>query len=170
LHAIACKKQEGSGTFDVAMTAHENRRFLGGIACNHREYYNMIGRVNAETSNCTRAADRQRIHEGIQSSVGFAKLNRMVFSVLENWMEDQLRRQISKNTDVGQELKAMEWSSTLAIVLHEQGRLEEAARIRETVLNVEERLLGALHPRVGTESAAFGAQVHEFYIYLYIQI
>jgi hypothetical protein len=160
LHAIACKKQEGSGRFDVAMTAHENRRFLGGIAADHREYYSMLGRVNAETSDCTRAEDRLRIHEGIQSSVGFAMLNRMVFGVMESWMEDQLRRQISRHTALGHELRAMEWSATLAIVLHEQGRLDEAARIRETVLSVEERLLGTHHPTVGTDLAVLGACVH----------
>ena len=68
-------------------------------------------------------------------------------------MEDQLLRQISRNTDLGRELRAMEWSATLAIVLHEQGRLDEAARIRETVLSVEERLLGAHHPRIGKDLA-----------------
>jgi hypothetical protein len=139
------------------MTAHENRRFLGGISANHREYYSMLGRVNAETSDCTRADDRLRIHEGIQSSVGFAMLNRMVFGVMESWMEDQLRRQISRNAGLGHELRAMEWSATLAAVLHEQGRLDEAARIRETVVSVEERLLGAQHPIVGTHLAILGA-------------
>ena len=49
-------------------------------------YYDTLGRVNAETSDCSRALDRESIHEGIRRSVGFAKLSRAVFGVMEEWM------------------------------------------------------------------------------------
>ena len=58
-------KAEGSGRFAVALTAQENERFLTGIK-NTDEYYNMLSLVNAETSECSRAADRDSIHEGIR--------------------------------------------------------------------------------------------------------
>ncbi len=83
LHAIASKKEEGGGRFAVAMTAQENERFLRVIRKDCSEYYGMLGRVNAETSDCSRAADRESIHEGIRRSVGFAKLSRMVFGVMD---------------------------------------------------------------------------------------
>ena len=109
----------------------------------------MLGRVNAETSECTRAEDRRRIHEGIQSSVGFAVLNRMVFGVMESWMEEQLRQQISISLAAGRANEATDFSTTLAIVLHDQGRLHEAAEIRERILASEERGRGPDDPRVG---------------------
>jgi hypothetical protein len=149
LHAIAIRKQEGAGRFEVAMTVAENRRFLAGIVANHKEYYSMLGRVDAETSDCSRAHDRQRIHEGIECSVGFAKLNRMVFGVMESWMEEQLRQQISISLAAGCTNEATGFSTTLAIVLHDQGRLEEAAQIRERILMSEERGWGPDDPRVG---------------------
>jgi hypothetical protein len=37
LHAIASKKEEGSGVFEVAMTAKENRRFLKSIGVDPNE-------------------------------------------------------------------------------------------------------------------------------------
>jgi hypothetical protein len=151
LHAIACKKQEGEGRFGIAMTADENLRFLTGIAADHREYYNMLGRVNAETSDCSRAADRELIHEDIKRSVGFAKLNRMLFGVMENWMEEQLRFQISMCA--GDE--ALLWISTLAVVLHEQGRLDEASDLREMILEAEERRCGGRDARVGMNQRFF---------------
>jgi hypothetical protein len=85
LHAIASKKEEGEGRFAVAMTAQEKERFLKSIKADYGEYYGMLGRVNAETSDCSRASDRESIHEGIRRSVGFAKLSRMVFGVMEGW-------------------------------------------------------------------------------------
>ena len=79
LHAIAVKKAEGGGRFEVAMTAREKRRFLDGISCDTGAYYNMLGRVNVERSECWRAADRDSIHARIRGSVGFAALGRMMF-------------------------------------------------------------------------------------------
>ena len=78
LHAIAVKKAEGGGRFEVAMTAREKRRFLDGISGDTGAYYNMLGHVNVERSECSRSADRDSIHAGIRGSVGFAALGRMV--------------------------------------------------------------------------------------------
>jgi hypothetical protein len=102
LHAIAAKKEEGGGEFAVAMTAEERLRFLRGIKASYREYYKMLGTVNAEASECSRPADRLSIHDGIRSSVGFGKLSRMVFGVLEEWMEGQLRAQATTCQEAGE--------------------------------------------------------------------
>jgi hypothetical protein len=64
-------------------------RFLRGA----NEYCKKLGAVNAKASKCSRPADRVSIHDGIRGSVGFGPLSRMVFSVLEEWMEGQLRAQ-----------------------------------------------------------------------------
>ena len=116
-HAIAAKKAEGEGEFAVAMTAKERLRFLQGIKCDHKEYYKMLGTVNAEASDCSRPADRVSIHDGIRGSVGFGPLSRMVFGVLEEWMEGQLRAQMTSCEEAGEDVEAMEWTATLAGVL-----------------------------------------------------
>ena len=149
LHAIASKKEEGGGRFAVAMTAQENRRFLRGIRDDHRQYYSMLGRVNAEESDCSRAADRDSIREGIRRSVGFVKLSRMVFGVMEGWMEEQLRGQVDANTAAGDEEEAMGWNIPLALVLSEQGRHNEAVVIKEAVLAFDQSVLPVNHPRIG---------------------
>jgi hypothetical protein len=146
LHAIASKKEEGGGRFAVAMTAQENERFLKSIGNDHGEYYGMLGRVNAETSDCSRASDRESIHEGIRRSVGFAKLSRMVFGVMEGWMEEQLRGQVDANTAAGDEEAAMGWNIPLALVLSEQGRHNEAVVIKEAVFKFDRSVN---HPRIG---------------------
>jgi len=149
LHSIAIKKKEGGGRFAVAMTAQENQRFLTGIRNDYQQYYSMLGRVNVETSDCSRAADRESIHEGIRRSVGFVKLSRMVFSVMEGWMEEQLRRQAVSSTAVGDEKKAMAWNATLAAMFSEQGRHDEAVVMCEAVLKDRRRVLPENHPDIG---------------------
>jgi len=149
LHAIASKKEEGGGRFAVAMTAQENQRFSTGIRKDYKQYYSMLGRVNAEASECSRAADRESIHEGIRRSVGFGKLSRMVFGVMEGWMEERLQGQAAASAAAGDEEGAMGWNETLAAILLEQGRHNEAVLICEAVLKSRRRVLPENHPNIG---------------------
>ncbi len=149
LHAIAAKKEEVGGEFAVAMTAEERRRFLQGIKADFKEYYTMLGTVNAETSECSRPDDRASIHDGIRSSVGFGKLSRMVFGVLEQWMEGQLRMQVASCEEAGENEEAMELNRTLALVLSYQGRYADALPMFENVLEFQRRVLSADHPDIG---------------------
>ena len=149
LHAIAAKKEEGGGEFAVSMTAEERLRFLRGIKADFKEYYNMLGTVNAETSDCSRPTDRASIHDGIRSSVGFGKLSRMVFGVLEEWMEGQLRGKAASCEEAGEYEEAMKWNQTLALVFLEQGRHADALAMKERALEFLRRVLPADHPDIG---------------------
>ena len=149
LHAIAAKKEEGGGEFAVAMTAEERLRFLRGIKTDFSEYYAMLGTVNVETSECSRPTDRASIHDGIRSSVGFGKLSRMVFGVLEEWMEGQLRAKAASCEEAGEDVEVIEWNQTLALVLSQQGRHAEALAMGEQVLEFQRRVLPANHPDIG---------------------
>ncbi len=149
LHAIAVKKEEGGGDFAVAMTAEERRSFLRDIRSSHREYYKMLGTVNAETSECSRPDDRLSIHDSIRSSVGFGKLSRMVFGVLEEWMEGQLRGKAASCEEAGEYEEAMGWNQTLALVLSDKGRHADALAMGERALEFQRRVLPADHPDIG---------------------
>ncbi len=149
LHAIASKKEEGGGRFAVAMTAQENQRFSTGIRVDIMQYYSMLGRVNAETSECSRAADRESIHEGIRRSVGFGKLSRILFGVMEGWMEEQLRVQAAASAVAGDDDWAMDLNATLAAVFSQQGRHDEAVMTFESVLKYRRRVLPENHPDIG---------------------
>ncbi len=149
LHAIASKKEEGGGRFSVAMTADENQRFLRGIKEDPQGYYSMLGRVNAEMSDCSRASDRESIFEGIRRSVGFARLNRMVFGVMEGWMVEQLRRQAEANTAAGDTDGALNWNGVLATILGCQGRHDEALVLLEAILKFRQRTQSCNNPDLG---------------------
>jgi hypothetical protein len=149
LHAIAAKMEEGGGEFAVGMTAEERLRFLRGIRANPEEYHNMLGTINAENSVCSRPTDRTSIHDSIRHSMGFVQLSRMVFGVLEHWMEGQLRAQAASCEEMGAKVEAMDWYQTLAYVLSDQGRNNEAIEMLESVLEIRRRVLPADHPDIG---------------------
>ncbi len=141
LHAIAMKKKEGGGRFAVAMTRLEKRQFLVGISGDPGAYYNMLGRVNVERSDCSRAADRESIHAGIRDSVGFGELGRMVFGVMEQWMVEELRAEVAAKQGDGDERGEMKWSLVIGNVLRDQGRHEEAVEFGERALEISRRVL-----------------------------
>jgi tetratricopeptide (TPR) repeat protein len=145
LHAIAVSKAESRGEFAVAMAADERARFLKGIKSDYNEYYMMLGTVNAEASDCSRRDDRISIHDSIRSSVGFVLLSRMVFQVLEAWMEEQLRAQAASCD----EAEGIDWTRALANVLLDQGKLNEALAMFEKVLEYRRRVLPEDHPDIG---------------------
>jgi hypothetical protein len=149
LHAIAAKKATGGGEFAVAMTREEKQRFLHGIGDDPDSYYMMLGTVNAEKSECSRPADRDSIHAGIRGSVGFAVLSRMVFGVMEEWMNGEMRQQVEARLAAGDEEGAMWWNAALAHVLSKQGRHADTLALREKVLEFRRRVLPEDHPHIG---------------------
>ncbi len=94
--------------------------------------------MNLENSTCSRAADRDCIHQSIRDTVGFAKLTRMVFDVLDDWILGQLRFHISvveRELEVeGNDMLWCHFSNVLALVLSKQGRHADAALIQESVV------------------------------------
>ena len=115
----------------------------------------MIGTVNAETSDCSRTEDRNSIHEAIRKSVGFAKLSRMVFGVMEQWMEEQIRGQVTAFASKGDELLETKWKSVLGVLLHHKGRNQDAALIQEDVLSRQRRLIPDNHSDLSIKPALF---------------
>jgi hypothetical protein len=131
LHAIAEKKEEEGAEFAVAMTLNERKRFLEGIQQGPRVYLKMLGTVNAERSECSRPNDQASIHAAIHDSIGFAKLNRMIFGVMENWMEGQLLTELTASRKKGNFVEVVGWLQTLGFVYAEQGRHQDALVMEE---------------------------------------
>ena len=158
LGAIAAAK----GDFEVAMTAREKQRFLD--CADAGDYYNMLGRVNVERSECSRNEDMEAIHDGIRTDVGFVQLGRMVFGVMEEWMAQELRALVTAKQLEGDDGQLMRWSCVLGNLLSEQGRHKEAVGFVERALEIAQRLVsggslrnGALGVYMNSVAVAYSA-------------
>ncbi len=135
LHAIAAKKIADGGKFSLAMTRRERQRFVSSVKNDHDVYRQMLGSVNTETSQCSRPADRDNIHAGIRSSIGFQKLNRMVFEVMTEWMEGELQL-AARRQSTGDDHGSLLSRDVLALALNDSGELQDAVLRRENALEV----------------------------------
>ncbi|KAH9181808.1 hypothetical protein AeNC1_016215 [Aphanomyces euteiches] len=63
-------------------------------------FYKMLSTIQSEKSETTIPSDRDNIFQLIRDEVGFVKLDRMVFEVLEKWMLRTVDQQIEQAADV----------------------------------------------------------------------
>lgn len=145
LHAIALQRSQGLGEFAVAMTKEQRILFLRDIQADYRLYKNMLGTIDVEKSECSRREDRDSIHEGIRNTVGFVQLSRMVFGVLEEWIQKQLESQALACAEAGNFLQAIHWNEILGIMMQSQGMVSQAIAIQEKLLDLKRHVLPEHH-------------------------
>ena len=150
LHAIAAKKIADGGNFALAMTRRERQRFISSIENDHGVYRQMLGSVNTEKSQCSRPADRDNIHAGIRSSIGFQMLNRMVFGVMTEWMEGELQLQAAERQSTGDDPFPSLSEDVLTLALNDAGKLQDAVLRRENALEVARLSLSEDHPHTAS--------------------
>jgi tetratricopeptide (TPR) repeat protein len=77
-------------------------------------------------SDCSRPSDRIAILKGIEDSIGFTKLDRMVFEVLDRWQLKTLSEQARVCESLG--LEHASWFNSLGRMFYEQGRISDAEK------------------------------------------
>lgn len=158
MHAIAAIKEDASGTFAVAMTREEQKRFVTGMSGDvEGAYLDMLGRVDSEASECSRPSDQRSIHAAIRDTVGFGKLNRMLFEVMEGWAEGQLRARADEKMAAGEVLQAMDCNRSLASFLKQQGKYDGALLLEKQILEVYQNELDARDPGIGRVARVCGS-------------
>ncbi|KAH9101856.1 hypothetical protein LEN26_015652 [Aphanomyces euteiches] len=85
--------------FEIAMGRSQKASFLQDIQ-DDGAFYKMLSTIQSEKSETTIPSDRDNIFQLIRDEVGFVKLDRMVFEVLEKWMLRTVDQQIEQAADV----------------------------------------------------------------------
>ena len=75
-----------SCTFEVAITPVQNEAFVQEITSSPKEFYQMLANIDVERSEAFRLAEKERIFNVIESSVGFSKLNDLVIGKMREWV------------------------------------------------------------------------------------
>ena len=147
LYAIISKIRSGGGRFEIAMTIAEHTLFLDKTQS--EEFRDVLSKImcssNVEHSDCSRDSDRVSIHSAIRESVGFDHLNRAILEVMEKWMLQQL----SNHFEVQDEEERNHAKGTMAAMLFDQGRFDEAIVLEEQILAYARRTQPVGHVNIG---------------------
>ena len=139
--------RSGGGRFEIAMTIAEHTLFLDKTHSQefHDAHLKILCSSNVERSDCSRASDRDSIHSAIRDSVSFEHLNRAIVEVMEKWMLQQL----SNHFEVQDEEEVHQAKGTMAAMLCDQGRYDEAIVLEEQIVAYARRTLPVGHQNIG---------------------
>jgi tetratricopeptide (TPR) repeat protein len=114
--------------FEVALNRSEQEKFFADICRDTQGSINkMLATVDVENSQCWNPLDRERIFEVVKSSVGFPKLNSVVFERLREWATTITAKEIEtlNNNPEQTKLKLM-MQGTLGRLYMQQGEYYKA--------------------------------------------
>ncbi|KAG9408758.1 Kinesin light chain 3 [Aphanomyces cochlioides] len=128
--------------FEIAMGRSQKASFLQDIQ-DDGAFFKMLSTIQSEKSETTIPSDRDNIFQLIRDEVGFVKLDRMVFEVLEKWMLRTVDQQIKQAADV---LSRAGWLMVKGSLLRKKGQYVEAVDIYQTAHDVYLREKGVNFP------------------------
>ena len=144
IELYACRSS--GSLFGVALPPSERARFLSQIVSKAGAFYDMLGKVNTEKSECNRDSDRQRIFSAIRGlDGGFTSLDRSVLKSLTEWLVLQLQGEIASAASMGAEETECELMSALGDLFQKMGEFDRALLLLEECLTRRRRILGDGH-------------------------
>ena len=145
IELFACRSS--GSRFGVAFPPAERARFLETITERSAAFYDMLGKVNTEKSECSRDEDRRRIFTAVRGlDGGFSGLDRSVMSTMTEWLERQLAEEMAGAVACGQEDVECRIMNALANLFHSKGEYDRALPLYEECLAKRKRVLGDDHP------------------------
>ncbi|KAJ3113986.1 Kinesin light chain 3 [Phlyctochytrium bullatum] len=135
----ACHVTESN--FHVAMPRAEQERFSNDIE-DANAFYNMLAAINSSEATAWNPSDRDEIFRVIQDSVGFAKLDRLLFDVFGKWMQETLMDRVERASE---DIEIARWKGILASLYEKQGVLDKAEPLQVDCLEKRKRILGEEH-------------------------
>ncbi|KAJ3287183.1 Kinesin light chain 3 [Borealophlyctis nickersoniae] len=132
--------------FAIALPPRHTPAFRTSLRDNPEAFNNTLATIKSANSIAFKKSDQLTIHKAIRKTVGFSALDRMVLSVLFNWMVSTLRSHILLTEKAGDEVEHAIWLSSLAILFMDQGSYEEAEPLCVDSLEIFRRVLGGDHP------------------------
>ena len=137
LYELYCTAVTGA-VFEVAMTSTEQEKFLLSVVEDEEVVLEMIGQVNIERSEAWSEADRDRIFEVVSQTIGCDRLNRLVFTKLQQWVSDCVLDAMAQTDD---EARKNMLRRAYGVLLRNYGKYEEARPVLELALSESRRLL-----------------------------
>ncbi|ORY27051.1 TPR-like protein [Rhizoclosmatium globosum] len=132
--------------FQIAMTPETEKLFLDGLQDDAQGYHTVLSNVHCLQSESWNPADKKAIVEVVKRTTGFAKLDRMVFATISEWLVATLRQRYNaslKTSDVAAQLRL---KHSLGCYLLHMANVTEAKTILSECYAERVKVLGLEHP------------------------
>lgn len=130
--------------FDIAMSSADEDKFLHDVEYDPSHTINrMLETIRSERSDAWQQSDREKIHDVIKRTCGFAKIDGMVFEQMRSWVIGTTVRAVEKENDPERKLRLM---SALGNLHQGQSNFDAAEATLKKCLEERKTLLGDNHP------------------------
>jgi tetratricopeptide (TPR) repeat protein len=130
--------------FEIAMGESDRRQFLEDVRNDTDHSINQIfGTIQAEKSQCSVEDDRERIFSVIRETVGFAKINSMVFEQYRDWV---IAVAMDAWKNCVEDLEQLHLLKVVGVLYLGQGKSREAAPFLFECFDKRLSILGENHP------------------------
>jgi hypothetical protein len=151
------------------MPSHSRDSFLQATLSCYNDYFILLSNVDAKYSFCSRLEDQKSIHKAIADSIGFDGLNRSIYSVISQWIIDQIKLLIASIKDKDP-LASIPRMKDLGMILKEMGRYEEALHVLQEASQMFVKF-GSVAPqsfetKFNSVDSQIGRQIVRIYVHL----
>ncbi|KAJ3130654.1 Kinesin light chain 3 [Physocladia obscura] len=87
---------KSNSKFYVALPPNEQETFIESIMADNLTFYEILKYSNSEVSHCQHQSDQDEIFNVIRRSIGFSKLDQLVFSTFFNWIVNLSESKLAK--------------------------------------------------------------------------
>jgi tetratricopeptide (TPR) repeat protein len=142
---------QNSCKFDIAMSKEQTRQFFEDMALHGREKVNtMFASIKLENSECYKREDQEKILQVVRETVGFEKVNQMIFDRFRAWVIKTTIGEIRHALeDVGaireRKHRVIRLKHTIADLYAGQGKQAEAEPMYEECVSLCRRYFGDCH-------------------------
>ncbi|KAJ3044015.1 Kinesin light chain 3 [Rhizophlyctis rosea] len=136
--------------FHIALPPSEASTFRSSLLDDPDIFYQTISSVRSENSKATEPEDLAAIRKAIQQEVGFPSLDRMILSLLFDWMVRSLQSRLQSIEKAGDKVQHAQWLSSLGRLYEDQGLYDKAQPLYTESLETRRSVLGEDHPLVLT--------------------
>ncbi|KAJ3119198.1 Kinesin light chain 3 [Physocladia obscura] len=109
--------------FYVALPPQEQEAFVESILMNNVAFYEILKYSSSEVSRCRHKTDQNAIFNVIRESIGFFKLDKLVFSTFFDWIVNLSKQRLAA---VSSEEGKCEWLGVLGTFYYENSNYQAA--------------------------------------------
>ncbi len=144
---IEGKRSDLKCRFDVAMSPASIEQFVADVDADPANVTNkMLATIDTARSECSKAEDRERIHDAIRRTVGFNELNREIFEIMRGWVISKYEARYKALQGVCEPQTRIICMNNLASLFYNQGEFGKSLPLFEECLTMTKAVLGDNHP------------------------
>ncbi|KAI8834554.1 hypothetical protein BJ741DRAFT_239158 [Chytriomyces cf. hyalinus JEL632] len=130
--------------FHITLTSGERSDFLNALLSDAKKFHSILANTSCRHSEAFKLTDKKSIFRVIRSTVGFAKLDQLVFDTFSGWVVDQFKRTIFLNGT--NPILCSQWQCGLADFYELMEKFDLAEPLLVEAHNAQMKELGNHHP------------------------